>query len=168
MDRPDLAHLVLELGFITCLEQVIEKGITQIQFEQSKTKNQKQIDLCLLAIEQAYLSLTEVSHFLEAGDILKGITKSQLVAKSLRLVLNGPSFASVVNSKIFRQCSTFLKELTNDNPYASSLFSAELDSFMLGTSPTSISPTADNIDFYWNLLELHFNIVFQREGSAGV
>ena len=39
---------------------------------------------------------------------------------------------------------------------------------MLGTSPTSIPMTADNVDFYWSMLELHFNVVRQREGSAGV
>lgn len=41
IDRTDLANRVLEQGFVTCLEQVIEKGITQIQFEQAKTKNAK-------------------------------------------------------------------------------------------------------------------------------
>jgi hypothetical protein len=86
----------------------------------------------------------------------------------LRLVTNGPSFQSIVNAKIFKQCSAFLKELTNDNQYAGVLFSKDFDAFMLGTSPTSIPMTADNVDFYWSMLELHFNVVRQREGSAGV
>lgn len=55
---------------------MIEKGITQIQFEQAKTKDSKQIELCLVAIEQAYLSLTDISHFLEAGEVLKELTLS--------------------------------------------------------------------------------------------
>lgn len=115
IDRADLAHRILTQGLFGCLEQVIEKGITQIQFEQAKTKNSKQIELCLLAIEQAYLTLTEISHFLESGEVLKELTSSQLVAKSLRLVTNGPSFEAIVNAKIFKQCSLFLRELTNDN-----------------------------------------------------
>lgn len=39
---------------------------------------------------------------------------------------------------------------------------------MMGSSPTSIQMTADNVDFYWSMLELHFNVVVQREGSAGI
>ena len=76
IERTDLAHQLIKQGFIQTLEQVIEKGITQIQFEQAKTKNAKQIDLCLVAIDQAYLSLTDVSHFLESGDLLKDVTLS--------------------------------------------------------------------------------------------
>ena len=81
---------------------------------------------------------------------------------------NGPSFQTIVNTKIFKQCSAFLKELTNDNQYAGVLFSHEFDAFMMGVSPTSIPMTSDNIDFYWSMLELHFNVVSQREGAAGV
>jgi hypothetical protein len=46
--------------------------------------------------------------------------------------MNGPAFASVVNAKVFRQCSIFLKELTNDNSYAGELFSTEIDALILG------------------------------------
>ena len=46
--------------------------------------------------------------------------------------MNGPAFASVVNAKIFRQCSIFLKELTNDNPYAGELFTADFDALIIG------------------------------------
>ena len=73
--------------------------------------------------------------------------------------MNGPMFASVVNAKIFRQCSIFLKELTNDNTFSKVLFSDEFDQFMLGKLPSSLQVTQENVDFYWNLLELHFNIV---------
>jgi hypothetical protein len=82
--------------------------------------------------------------------------------------MNGPMFASVVNAKIFRQCSIFLKELTNDNTFSKVLFSDEFDQFMLGKLPSSLQVTQENVDFYWNLLELHFNIVLQKEGVAGI
>ena len=28
--------------------------------------------------------------------------------------------------------------------------------------------TPDNVDFYWNLLEFHFNVITEKEGSVGV
>ena len=116
-------------------------------------------------MEQAYLTATEVSHFLEEGPFLKCMTESALVAKTVRLVTNCDMFASVINVRILKQCSVFLKELTNDNAYAKDLLTAELDSYIL---EEKITATADNIDFYWNLVEFHFNIVLAKEGVVGV
>jgi hypothetical protein len=116
-------------------------------------------------VEQAYLTATEVSHFLEEGSFLKCMTESTLVAKTIRLVTNCEMFASVVNVRILKQCSVFLKELTNDNAYARDLLTAELDSHIL---EEKIAATADNIDFYWNLVEFHFNVVLAKEGNIGV
>lgn len=31
-----------------------------------------------------------------------------------------------------------------------------------------MAPTSENVDFYWNLLELHFNVVYQKHGGLGV
>lgn len=28
--------------------------------------------------------------------------------------------------------------------------------------------TTENVDFYWNLLEFHFNVIIEKEGQVGV
>lgn len=82
--------------------------------------------------------------------------------------MNGPLFASVISARIFRQCSIFLKELTNDNTYAKVLHSEEFNIFIQGTASSSLQVNPDNVDFYWNLLELHFNVILQKEGLVGI
>lgn len=56
-----------------------------------------------------------------------------------------------------------MKELSNDNAYIKCVDLTSLTSFL-----ASMTITNENIDFYWNLLEFHFNVTLQKEGSAGI
>ena len=62
--------------------------------------------------------------------------------------------------------SVFLRELSNDNSFVKAL---TLDNFApIVESSEILTVTPDNVDFFWNLLEFHFNCVLEREGSIGV
>ena len=62
--------------------------------------------------------------------------------------------------------SVFLRELSNDNEYIKGL---DLDEIApLIENAGALQVTAENIDFYWNLIEFHFNVITQKEGSVGV
>ena len=100
-----------------------------------------------------------MSHFLEHGEVLQKLTQSELVLKSVKLAINCQHLGQILTIKILRQLSIFLRELSNDNEYSKSLLSDEFDSF-LKAFPVS----EENVDFYWNLLEFHFNLVYQKEG----
>ena len=72
----------------------------------------------------------------------------------MKLAINCQHLGSILTVKIFRQLSIFLRELSNDNEYSKKLLSDEFDGF-LKAFPVS----EENTDFYWNLLEFHFNVV---------
>ena len=84
----------------------------------------------------------------------------------MQLARNCQDFAHILNPRILKQMSIFLRELSNDNHYVKNL---SLEAFVPIVESTEIlTVTPDNIDFYWNLLEFHFNCVQEREGSVGV
>jgi hypothetical protein len=76
-------------------------------------------------IEQAYLCLSDVCHFVEHGKTLQELTASPLVSKSMMLVRNCHNFADVLNTRIFKQISVFLRELSNDNEFIKKLDMSE-------------------------------------------
>jgi hypothetical protein len=53
--------------------------------------------------------------------------------------------------------------MSNDNSFAKQLYSEELNLFM-----SQLKNTAEDIDFYWNMLQFHMNVVFQKQGIIGV
>ena len=62
--------------------------------------------------------------------------------------------------------SIFLRELSNDNQYVKAL---NMETFSpIVESEEIFTVTPDNLDFYWNLLEFHFNVITEKEGSVGV
>ena len=117
-------------------------------------------------IEQAFLCLSDIVHFIEHGQILQDLTQSQLVQKTMSLARNCQDFAELLNGRILKQMSIFLRELSNDNQYVKGL---DLTTFSaIVESPDVFTVTEENVDFYWNLLEFHFNVITEKEGSVGV
>lgn len=95
IDNQKLVDMILGNGFFTLIEQIIRKAIDQLQVEsqlvqaqQKNSKDTKQTEHYQLSIEQAYVCLSDVCHFLEHGEVLKGLTQSELVTKTVRLALN--------------------------------------------------------------------------------
>mmetsp|Transcript_4086 Transcript_4086/g.5420 ORF Transcript_4086/g.5420 Transcript_4086/m.5420 type:complete len:112 (+) Transcript_4086:321-656(+) len=83
------------------------------------------------------------------------------------------SLADTLNVRIFKQVSIFLRELSNDNEYVKTLDLNDIASLVenMDSADSALSGfqlTVENIDFYWNLVELHFNVIAQKEGSIGV
>ena len=62
--------------------------------------------------------------------------------------------------------STFLRELSNDNQFVKDLSMETFSPIVESADVLAITP--DNVDFYWNLLEFHFNVITEKEGSIGV
>lgn len=84
----------------------------------------------------------------------------------MTLTRNCHEFADVLNIRIFKQISVFLRELSNDNEYMKSV---DLSAFAPIVENEEILPvTPDNVDFFWNLFEFHFNVTVQKEGSIGI
>ena len=105
-------------------------------------------------------------HFIEHGPILEELTKSQLVIKSMQLTRNCSVFGDVLNGRIMKQVSTFLRELSNDNEYIKGLNIEDFSPIVEDESVLPVNP--ENVDFYWNLLEFHFNVITEKEGQVGI
>jgi len=85
---------------------------------------------------------------MESGVLLKEMTESDLMQKSVQLATSQKEFyAPILNNRIFIQIAIFLREMSNDNNFAKGLYSEDLN-----THINTIKPTLENIDFYWNLL----------------
>ena len=76
------------------------------------------------------------------------------MTKTIRLAINCHQLGHILTIKIFKQLSTFLRQLSNDNEFSKNLLTPEFDTFLKGFTVTD-----ENIDFFWNLLEFHFNVV---------
>ena len=166
IDKEELVKMILGNGFFALIEQIIRKAIDQLQVEsqlvqsqQKNSKDSKQTEHYQLSIEQAYVCLADVCHFLEHGEVLKSLSQSELVTKTVRLALNCAVLGDILTVKIFKQLSLFLRELSNDNDFVKGLVNEEFDAFL-----KAFSVTDENQDFYWNLLEFHFNVALQKEG----
>lgn len=84
------------------------------------------------------------------------------------VVRNCQDFADILNSRIFQSISVFLRELSNDNEYLKSLDIVGTGFAQIVEDSTLMTVTADNVDFYWNILEFHFNVIIEKEGQVGV
>jgi len=80
----------------------------------------------------------------------------------MHLVRNCQEFAGILTPRIFKQISVFLRELSNDNEYVKGLNLAEFAPIV--ENPALLTVTDQNVDFYWNLIEFHFNYIIQKEG----
>lgn len=97
---------------------------------------------------------------------MQDLTASQLVFKTIQLARNCQEFADILNARILKQMSVFLRELSNDNSYVKAL---SLENFSeLVENADVFTVNDENVDFYWNLLEFHFNVTMEKEGSVGV
>ena len=84
----------------------------------------------------------------------------------MQLVRHCQDFGDILNARIFKQISVFLRELSNDNEYVKAL---NVKSFLpIVENPEILTVNPENVDFYWNLLEFHFNTVVEKEGQIGV
>ena len=84
----------------------------------------------------------------------------------MSLVRNCQEFGDLLNARIFKQMSIFLRELSNDNEYAKGL---SLETFApIVENPELLACNAENLDFYMNLVEFHFNVIVEKEGQVGV
>ena len=93
---------------------------------------------------------------MESGTLLKEMTESALVKESVQLVTSQmQNYNGILNARIFKQIAIFLREMSNDNTHAKDLYSEELNNFM-----NKLTNNAETIDFYWNLLQFHMNVVF--------
>ena len=88
------------------------------------------------------------------------------MTKSIYLIRNCQSFAETLNVRIFKQVSIFLRELSNDNEYIKGIKLDDINVLIEGSDALQV--TADNIDFFWNLVEFQFNVITQKEGQVGV
>lgn len=170
IEKEELVKMILGNGFFALIEQIIRKAIDQLQVEsqlvqsqQKNSKDSKQTEHYQLSIEQAYVCLADVCHFLEHGEVLKSLSQSELVTKTVRLALNCAALGDILTVKIFKQLSLFLRELSNDNDFVKGLVNEEFDAFL-----KAFPVTDENQDFYWNLLEFHFNVALQKEGQIGI
>ena len=126
IDKPQFAQVILDQGLFTTLEQIISKAINQLTFdhehpsENIKTRQNKAEEYQFV-IEQAFLCLSDIVHFIEHGQILQELTQSPLVVKTMQLARNCQEFAHIINARILKQMSIFLRELSNDNSFVKSL-----------------------------------------------
>ena len=74
----------------------------------------------------------------------------------MMLVRNCHNFADVLNIRIFKRISVFLRELSNDNEFMKNLDMSEFGQIV--ENEELLPVTEDNVDFVWNLLEFHFNV----------
>lgn len=115
-----------------------------------------------MAIEQSYINLSDICHFLSATDQhLKALSTGVLATKTVRLILQCDQFASLLNVRIFRRASSFLKELSNDNQYCAQLYSSELSTFV-----ANFSINIENVDFYWCVLEFWLNTAVESRNLS--
>ena len=163
LENEDLIGRVGSCGLLSLLEQVIGDSVTKIQSEKQNQNNAKVVDNCQTAIEQAYITLGEVCHFMCAGDPkLKALSKGAppficaLAQKTVKLVLECDSFAPLMTIGIFRSASAFLKELSNDNKYTAGLWSPHLQQFV---QAFPVSP--ENVDFFWSVVEFWLNVTYE-------
>ena len=71
--------------------------------------------------------MTDLSHFIEAGQLLESFTNSVFVQSSLQLILKWNEHP-YLTMRIFKKIAAFLREMSQDNSYAGkALHSAELD-----------------------------------------
>ena len=86
---------------------------------------------------------------------MQELTTSTLVQNTVKLSVNCANYSDVFNVAIFKRCSSFLRELSNDNQYIKDIDLTDLTTFL----STGFKVLPENIDFYWNLVEFHFNVV---------
>ena len=84
----------------------------------------------------------------------------------MQLVRHCQEFADLLNIRIFKQVSIFLRELSNDNQFIKSLDFTDFNQIVENEEILPITP--DNVDFAWNLVEIHFNAITEKEGQIGV
>jgi hypothetical protein len=73
------------------------------------------------------------------------------------------ALAPILTTRIFKQVAVFLREMSNDNSFAKCHWDENL------TAHIQSQPiTVENVDFHWNLVLFHMNVVFQKKGITGV
>ena len=83
----ELVNTILQAGYLTLLEETIEATVGQLLSAGQSKETAKQAEILRLTIEQAYINLEELVHFLSADDgQLEELTKSQLVRKTFMLI----------------------------------------------------------------------------------
>lgn len=156
MGKDSLAsHILREGGFLDCLLVIIDKAITLLKHEHALPPQQKSAhnqDLYNLAIEQCYLCLTELIHFIEQGPLLELITGGPLVKGSLELLTKW-SEHPYIGMKLFKRVAAFLRELSLDNEYVGRLDG--LDSMVENLVDSLF---IDNAEFAANLLAYSVNV----------
>ncbi|TNV81755.1 hypothetical protein FGO68_gene4081 [Halteria grandinella] len=156
MGKDSLAtHILKEGGFLDCLLTIIDKALTLLKHEHALPLPQKSPhnhDLYTLAIEQCYLCLTELVHFIEQGPLLQHITVGPLVTGSLSLLTNWTEHP-YLGMKLFKRIAAFLRELSLDNEYI-----ASLDGLDTMVEALVDSLFIENAEFACNLLAYSVNV----------
>ena len=83
------------------------------------------------------------------------------------LVAKCADYGPLLNIRIFKQVSVFLRELSNDNEYVKS-FDLASGFAQIVEDPNQLPITVENVDFFWNCLEFHFNVITEKEGRVGI
>ena len=82
-----LVNSILQAGYVALLEETIETTVGLILASSQNGEAAKQLEISKLTIEQAYINLEELVHFLSADDgQLEELTKSKLIQKTFMLV----------------------------------------------------------------------------------
>ena len=105
-------------------------------------------------IEQAYICMAEVVHFVEQGKLLKSLTESALVKGSLSLIIGWQNYP-YITMRIFKRVAAFLKELSQDNDYAKGLYTQDLLALVTNLVQNLF---IENADFACNMLAFAFNL----------
>lgn len=169
IDQPNLAHQIMDAGLFTNIFDLIRKATYELQRHKENpniivTKGvSRNLENYQLAVEQAFICLTGVAHFIDYGPRLQGLTQSELVSKSVSLAVNFREFGDVLSPKIFKQVSQFLLKLSKDNEFAKSIDLAPIEKLL-----AEVEPNEETADFYCNMMEFHFNVTFSKAGQVGV
>jgi len=110
------------LGYVDGVSELIKKAINLLEADSKAGKNSPEI--YALAIEQSYVCMTDLFHFLSAGPSLSALTHSSLVTGSVSLVLSPQPYLSL---RVFKKLAAFLHQLSLDNPEVGTLHSEPLD-----------------------------------------
>ena len=82
-----MVNSILQPGYVALLEETVEATVGLILASNQNGEAAKQLEILKLTIEQAYINLEELVHFLSADDgQLEELTKSQLIQKTFMLI----------------------------------------------------------------------------------
>ncbi|CDW75365.1 UNKNOWN [Stylonychia lemnae] len=163
IERIEFAQGIIKLGYLNCINELIQKCMRLLEHDTKLPANQQNpisIELYQTVIEQCFVNLSELFHFIEHGDLLKQLTQSEHTQQYFQLLLNCQTYP-YMTVKIFRQISVFFKEMSSDNTYAKIFYSQPFCEFI---KTFAANLNEDNCEFVSNLIVFFYNVLFNQGG----